>query len=184
MRPRISKRIPIIPRGSRIPWKPSTMNSSGISEITSRSGVMLFVKAERTTLSTSSSLISLDSLGTGIIPCVGSICNRFAGRPTLTLLIDIPAFSSASFIADLMASAAVSISIMIPSFTPELLTLLTPITFILPLINSATKTLIELVPISNPVKKPSLAIYSTSLSFQSITIKNCQKQNYSENIIP
>ena len=67
-RPRISKRIPIIPRGSRIPWKPSTVNSSGIKVMTSRSGVILFVKADLTTFSTSASVISFESLVTGIIP--------------------------------------------------------------------------------------------------------------------
>ena len=150
--------MPIIPRGSRIPWKPSTMNSSGIKVITSRSGVILFVKADLTTFSTSASVISFVSLVTGIIPCVASICNKLAGKPTFTNLMEIPAFSSACEIADFIALAAASISTMIPSFTPALFALLTPITFNSLFTCSATKTLMELVPISNPVKKPSLAI--------------------------
>ena len=76
----------------------------------------------------------------------------------------MPAFSSAWEIADLIAVAAASISTIIPSFTPLLLALLTPITLSSPSLSSATNTLIELVPISKPVKKPSLAITSHPLS--------------------
>ena len=153
-----------------MPWNPSTMNSSGIKVITSRSGVMLFVKADLTTFSTSWSVISLVSEVTGIIPCVGSTCKRFAGSPTLTDLIEIPAFSSACVIADLIAEAAASISTIIPSFTPLLLALLTPITFTSPSLCSATSTLIELVPISKPVKKPSLVITSHPLYLPSFSL--------------
>ena len=44
------------------------VNSSGIKVMTSRSGVILFVKADLTTFSTSASVISFESLVTGIIP--------------------------------------------------------------------------------------------------------------------
>ncbi|AWN19413.1 hypothetical protein DK181_08160 [Streptococcus sobrinus] len=60
-------------------------------------------------------------------------------------------------------------------------------TFICPSTHSATNTLIELVPISKPVKKPFLAIHSTSLTFRSISYSNDRPafgQSYSEGIIP
>ncbi|CRH94622.1 Uncharacterised protein [Chlamydia trachomatis] len=115
-------------------------------------------------------MISFVSDVTEIIPCVGSTCKRFAGRPTLTDLIEMPAFSSACVIADLIAEAAASISTIIPSFTPLLLALLTPITFTSPSLCSATNTLMELVPISKPVKKPSLVIASHPLYLPSFSL--------------
>ena len=63
-----SKRTPIIPRGSLIPSNPSTMNSSGITEIISRSGATERTFAAEITLYTSTSVISLFSLDTAIIP--------------------------------------------------------------------------------------------------------------------
>ena len=68
-----SRRTPIIPRGSLIPSNPSTINSSGITEIISRSGATERTFAAEITLYTSTSVISLFSLDTAIIPWQGSI---------------------------------------------------------------------------------------------------------------
>ncbi len=119
-RPRISKRTPIIPRGSRIL---ETIHDE-----------FFWNKGNRFTVSRSLSKLiwqhfqisdlwfSLVSEVT--IPCVVQP-KRFAGRPTLTDLIEIPAFSSACVIADLIVEALLNINT--PVFDTLTLALLTPL---------------------------------------------------------
>ena len=143
-----SRRTPIIPRGSLMPSNPSTMNSSGITEMISRSGATERTFAAEITLYTSTSVISLFSLDTAIIPWQGSIEIWLLGIPTITSLIWMFDFCSAWRTALRIDSTVSSISTMTPRLNPSDFSLPTPIIFNCPLTYSATTTFIEVVPIS------------------------------------
>ena len=151
-------RTPSIPRGSLMPSKPSTVKSCGKIATIWRSGGVERTKAADATLRTSSSVISFDSLLTAIIPWQLSTSNKFAGNPTFTLLIWMPAFSSACRTARWIAWTVWSISTTIPRFKPSDFAFPTPMMFIWPSIYSATTTLTEVVPISRPTYIPVFAM--------------------------